>query len=456
MSGELGAYLHDRVYPNLDAVERGLLDSLAPVRQGKAYKLNCPACGQRHRAFYYPGSGVLHCNRKNECGKTVTVWTVLQELSNLSNREILAKLCDAAGVPLPDDKRPRAAGNVALIPRRFFDVVRRALEESDEAMAYLRDERGMTADEIRQARIGYYPRPDYVEEKLRTAGLDLVTAKDWGLIGPAAVRFSKRIVGYWEQPDGSIRLWGRGFGASLLPVPDGKGGVTEPKKYEFAFGLVKTIPYRFRQASRKGVLAGVEGPLDVERMVVNGIPTVGLGGACLIEAQAAFLSTQGITSFVHVTDGDRAGYDGALQSIAHAEPLGISVLVVQIPPELDDPDKLISKKGTEPLQKLLDDAVPAGAFLARDIAFAPDVYGNHHAQVIKARLKLAEQLTAASKVSFQTAMQRYGLGSVSLRSQALRHAAALLESGLPEDEMRSVIRRQYSFDLAINLEEKTT
>lgn len=455
MSGELGAYLHDRVYPNLDAVERGLLDDLTPVRAGKAYKLNCPACGQRHRAFYYPGSGVLHCNRRNECGKTVSLWDILQQ-QNLSNREILVRLCDAAGVPLPDDKRPRASAGVALIPRRFLEIVQRALEESDEAMEYLRDERGMSADEIRQARIGYYPRPDYVEEKLRSAGVDLAIAKEWGLIGTSAARFSKRIVGYWEQPDGSIRLWGRGFGASLLPVPDGKGGVTEPKKYEFAYGLAKTIPYRFRQASRKGVLAGVEGPLDVERMVINGIPTVGLGGACLIEAQAAFLATQGISSFIHVTDGDRAGYEGALQSISHAEPLGISVLVVQIPPELDDPDKLISSKGTEPLQKLLQEAIPAGAFLARDIAFAPDVYGAHHAHVINTRLRMAERLTAASRVSFQTAMQRYGLASVSLRSQALRQAAALLESGLPEDETRSVIRRQYSIDLTIKHEDKIT
>lgn len=445
MAGEVAHYLRDRVYPNLNAVEAHLLDGLSPVPAGKAYKLTCPACEKVGRAYYYPGSPVIHCNRRNECGQITGLWDYVQTSRTLSNRDVITLLCEAAGVSLPDEKRPAVSGQTISLARAFRDIIREALWATPEALDYLRNDRRMTDEEIKSAAIGYYPRPEYIRDRLKAARADLKTAEEWVLIGEYARKFSKRIVGTWDQPDGSIRLWGRAFGASLVPtLEDGKP--VEPKKYEFAYGLSKAMPYRYRQASRKGSLVAVEGPLDVERMVIHGIPTIGIGGDCVIADQAAFLASKGITSLIHLVDGDKAGYAGALRTIAHCEPCGISVYIAQISPDMDDPDSCIAAMGPEPVQKLLEEALPAGAFIARDVAFAPEVHSTDSAGVILRRLALVDQLTAPSRASFELTMARYGLSRVSLQGQALRQAAALLEGGVAMKEVQDLMRQRYRLE----------
>jgi hypothetical protein len=54
---ELSDFLHSEVWPALDAVQSNLLDGLNPSNKGKsAYSLDCPSCGGKRRAYYYPGA----------------------------------------------------------------------------------------------------------------------------------------------------------------------------------------------------------------------------------------------------------------------------------------------------------------------------------------------------------------------------------------------------------------
>lgn len=459
---ELSSYLADKVYPNLDAAEAGFFDSLNPKAKtgsnGKYYELDCPACEVKSRAFYYPGSALMRCNRRSECGKVTSVWDILQNAGR-SNGDILRMLCEAANVPLPNDNRSPELKRAVSLTNVFYEIIRNALTTSEYALGYLRapypEGRGMSDAEISDARIGYYPSVDYVRDRLRAAGADLGQAAAWGLIGRTPredlylKKFEKRIVGYWEQPDGSVRLWGRGFGDSLKPYIGVNGETVEPKKYEFAAGMVKTVPYRFRQASRRSVLVAVEGPLDVERLCINGIPAVGIGGDCVIEAQARYMVSQGVQAIIHLTDGDRAGYLGGIKSVRFCEPVGITTYIASIPPEMDDPDTAIRNEGTEPLLELLTGAMNGGAYLARDMLEAKERYGLDVVRATQERLRLRDALTPASRVEFDLHLRAQGVALPEPKALALRLASDLIGSGVDEQTAFRLVRERYNLNIAV-------
>jgi len=449
---QVGQYLREQVYPQLDAVATNLLDDLNPKRRGQAryYTMDCPSCDGKQTAFYYPGSAVINCNRRSSCERLVTpIWEVLARTTS-SKKETLERLCVAAGVPLPEDGRSKTEKTAATLAFDLLDVLRAALWENPDALAYLRSERGMKDDEIRSAHVGYYPNPDHVSKSLAARGAHLPTAQAWGLVDPrSAKKFSGRIVGYWEQPDGSIRLWGRAFGRSMASYMD-KGELVEPNKYEYQYGLVKTVPYRFSSVSRRGSLIAVEGPLDVERMAVNGIPAIGVGGAMVIEAQTVFLASKGVASIIHLTDGDRAGHEGALKTIENAEPLGISVMVSEIPEGMDDPDKVIATSGPEPINALLENAISAGTFLAADMLALTKKASNDYPIRVRQIFRTADHLTTASRMSFDLAVKKAGIQLPDSRASALRTMATLIDLGVADEEVDRILRDRHGVKVTVN------
>lgn len=458
-------YLATRVYPELDAVKAGLLDDLDPVWRNKYYVLNCPSCGDdgKRRAYYYPfESAAVYCSRRNKCemGK-LSIWDHLQQTQKLSNREILEKLCAAAGVPMPNPKPGTVDKRTISLARTFFDVVRDALQSSGTALEYLRNERGMNDVEIREARIGYYPSDAYVRDKLKAAGCDLKQAEEWELIDlttdrsrRATRKLAKRVVGYWEQPDGSIRPWGRAFGESAKPYLAVSGEQVEPNKYEFSLGMVKTVPYRFRDVQRKGVIIAVEGPLDAERMAIHGLPAVAIGGANVILEQAKYLVGRGVNSLIHLTDGDRAGYEGGLSTVRNCEPLGISTYIAAIPEGKDDPDALLSKEGAEPLLAILDAALSGGAYLARDMVHARIKHGLETSRTVQERLMQRERLTPASRIEFDQYLHSQGIALPVPQALALRLASDLMAAGFGLEEVNRIVRDRYGVVVSIGAPER--
>lgn len=455
-------YLATCVYPALDAVSAGLLDGLNPSRSasGKYYVLDCPSCGEdgRRRAYYYPSeSAAIYCSRKNKCeiGR-LSIWDHVQQTHKLSNRDTFEKLCTAAGVPPPHSSRGSVDKQKVSLNRVFFDVVREALVASGAAMEYLRKDRGMTEAEITEARIGYYPSEAYVRDRLKAAGCDLKQAEEWEILDKPAERthratkkLAKRIVGYWEQPDGSIRPWGRVFGESARPIIGVGGEQVEPNKYEFSLGMVKTVPYRFRDVHRKGVVIAVEGPLDAERMAVNGLPAVAIGGANVILDQAKYLVSRGVNSLIHLTDGDKAGYEGGLSTIKNCEPLGISTYIATIPEGKDDPDALLSKEGAEPLLAILDAALSGGAYLARDMLHARLRHGLETSRTVQERLIQRERLTPLSRIEFDQYLKSQNVALPPNQSLALRLAAELLAAGLGMDDVNRIVRDRYGVVISV-------
>lgn len=452
---ELRDFLNDRVFSSLDAAEAGLLDGLNPKRRGKYYSLDCPACRSdvKGSAFYYPFKfSSIQCNRRNNCTTLRTsIWDIVQSAEKLSNRETLERLCRAAGVAPPSSTRTAEEKRAISLSRAFFDVVRQALMASGAAMEYLRTERHMTEDEINLARIGYYPSESYVRDKLKALGANLKQAEEWGLIGEdekakarITRKFGKRIVGYWEQPDGSIRMWGRAFGESAKSYIDaGSGETVTPNKYEFSFGMVKTMPYRFRDCGRKGVLIAVEGMLDSERMVINSIPASGIGGAMVTADQAKYLVSHGVDTVIHLVDGDKAGYEGGLSTISNCEPVGITVYIATIPEDQDDPDNMIGNHGTEPLLQILDNAWSGGAYLARDMVEARKRMGLESTRIVQHHLIQRERLTPASRLAFDRYLRDTGQALPATSALALRLAGELVAAGLEMEAVNRIVKERY-------------
>lgn len=91
-------FLHEKVYPEIDAVSSGLLDHLKPTKlqTSGTYRMLCPACGM-HEAFHHPGTHLIHCPRKKNCGESTSLWDVMEK-SGYSRKEIVERLCDLARV----------------------------------------------------------------------------------------------------------------------------------------------------------------------------------------------------------------------------------------------------------------------------------------------------------------------------------------------------------------------
>ncbi|MCT5468780.1 hypothetical protein LZK39_06365 [Pseudomonas aeruginosa] len=98
-------FLHEKVYPEIDAVSSGLLDHLKPTKlqTSGTYRMLCPACGM-HEAFHHPGTHLIHCPRKKNCGESTSLWDVMEK-SGYSRKEIVERLCDLARVAPPFEQK---------------------------------------------------------------------------------------------------------------------------------------------------------------------------------------------------------------------------------------------------------------------------------------------------------------------------------------------------------------
>lgn len=85
----------DRIYRNLS--HEIVFKELEPRDKGNYYIMTCPFCDRRNEFFAYKNNRGGHCNRKNECGKSITWFDYVQQKFNLQNKDVLIKLAELAG-----------------------------------------------------------------------------------------------------------------------------------------------------------------------------------------------------------------------------------------------------------------------------------------------------------------------------------------------------------------------
>lgn len=444
MSSPISDFVKEKVYPVLDAVDKGMLNNLhpAPLSSNGSYKLDCPKCGM-NEGFYYPGRAYIQCNRKIECGDGTSIWDALAK-TGLKNGEILALLCEKARVDPPDNRNKGDAGNgganrpAVLTPgRAIMQVTQRLASQNPKILSTFQAARGYSDEVMKEMRLGVYTTAEEVLKELSALGISKEVAAEKGYIGydvkdPNRVwsGMSGRVVGYWPHPDGDARLWGR--------LPSGKGDKQNPK-YRFSDGLKKDIPYLFSKR-QPTVLVAVEGTIDAWALQIEKQWGCGIGQASINSAQAAFFVTQGIEEVAHFIDGDRAGYEGALSSIRACESVGITLSIIALGAGLDDPDAMRQSGKGDELRKMVANRMNCGVFLAHYCLALfkespPDLRGINRIRSI------ARNLTPASARHWADMSQSLGI-HVNPEEEAVRLLAGFIEAGLSMvDGLHQVQRR---------------
>lgn len=434
----LTAHLKAHVYPKLDAVAGALLDPFHPRNEGERYRLDCPKCGG-HDASYEAGASGIQCRA---CGQYTSLWDMLLA-SGRSDRDIPALLATAAGVPLPARRgaTPKPPPTVVATdspssPTPAVEVIRvlkAGIDHSDSARRYLIEERGWSEAEIAAAPLGYYPSARIVADRLRQRGIDASAIEAWGVLSAA---FEQRVVGWWMQPDGGLRLWSLGFGATA------KSG------FQVQAGANRTLPCYWHSASRTDTaVVLVTQPLDAARLIGNGIAAAALGAQSVTVDQAPFLAVTE-TPLVYWSATDGSGQGGAERSVMRLAALGKSLDCFLAPDAWRSPEHALAAVGSAGVRTALSEIVPGGVFLARRLA-SQIPRGEGEKLLAKGR-QWKRVLMGRTRDEFDAELARQGVAIGLDVAEACRLAAALLDAGIDVGPACETVERRCGIRLRVD------
>ena len=434
-AGVTASWLRSEVYPRLDAAE--LLTDLNPRRRGNSYTLDCPVCNRERRAFYYPGSSVVCCNSREHCGARCSIWDAVETCAGGTRYEIAQRLCAAAGVSMPGGDTPTVTPERATM-QALQQVLGDELAKSEPAIQYLKERRGLTDDDISSLGLGYYPGPKRVAARVKDAGGDTSLLREWSVLPPMGdpSPMSGRIVGYWIQPDGSLRLWGRAISDDRRP------------KYCFTEGLDKTRPYGYQRSL--GPVLAVEGAMDRHALELLGVPACATGGNQVNAAQAAYLAADGVQSLIFLCDSGKAARDGVLRTIQVCEPVGIRTAFAVLHEGDDDVDAMRRAGRYDDVQSLAADAINGGAYLARQVLLHLDDYSEFEAGIVASHFRLRHMMTDESSAMFDRLLSSFGVLPRPREETVMGLASEMLKSGMSQGKINEQLQRRFGVDLMIS------
>jgi replicative DNA helicase len=360
-------FVDDQIYPHLD--RRRLLAALEPEDLGHAFRVRCPACGQRTAEISKEGR-YIRCREEGGCGHVVGIWTHTQGSRGLSDTETLLHMAELADQVLThagpyDFTTLHAAQRKAALLEDFLAWAQARLAEAPEAMAYLTERRGFPPEAIREVKLGHYPSQEAALAHLREKGHSRDRIADAGILTPGLGETHRLVVGYRDRV-------GRLTGIACRYVGDPP---PELPKYVYSTGTDKSTPYNLHKARHFLELIIVEGIFDVLSMRVRGIETViGVEDAKLTRAQVQLLSACGVRKVVLGFDrdaGGRVATERAVDLLLAQE--GVRAYVLELPEGYTHPDEFIEDEGVEAYWKLLKSPVPAAEWRVRRLAERHDL-----------------------------------------------------------------------------------
>lgn len=443
---KIGDFLNNEVNPILDAAKSGLLVDLSPKKRGGSYELTCPTCKKPKKAFYYPfSSQFITCNRQNECGTSTSLWDYL--LGNCFNdkTQVVKALCDAAGVKPPENDYKKQETDIAILKK----ILKYNLTHSSIAFDYMNKERGWSPQEIADSDIGYFKNYDTLIKTFEKFGGDLSVLEKWRLYHPDrnvvknldVLPFEERIVGLWEQPDGSFSFWGRYIGVP----PEGV------KKYKFQTGTKKTLPYQFNHFSnrKRGYAITVEGNMDCERLLANKIPAFALGGNSISSEQVLTIS-KSYNKIINWIDDDNAGHKGAMLTIKKLNQVGVESEIFFSKNNIKDADQAIGELGDEQVKTCIsNDALNSGVYIAQRIALMldkDDGFENY-----ETARNFISSLNGFTKYQAINALNDFGIELESYEVKALKMLALYISAGLEMETAQSQVEKNTGIKITLEV-----
>lgn len=425
MSMDIGEFLEDRVWPELNAVESNLLDPLRPQKSGSSYKLNCPSCGKR-RAYYYPGKSI-RCNREESCNYSSSIWNYLIEYQGMRKKEVVQAVCSAVGVEPPDN---RSSNIKTKQPSVDIQVLRLLQSSFPDCIPALKEKWGYSEEDLKTLSryCGYYTSPEHLRSKLPQNLHEEADRLGW-----FAPNLKNRVFGWWKQPSGGIGYWARALDSA------------EPK-YLFRSGMLKSIPYLCSEASPNKPLLAVEGGRDVLALKIMGYRNaVGLGGSIFTFPQCRFLA-QKFHHIIHIVDGDLAGLKGVIKTLENASEFGLRLEFVIIPPDSEkDADDFRAEGDSEGFKRLYDGRVSAGVALA--LAYAKLQAENQLTDLRGKILSTSSALSPSEQCDFTQTMKQFGIHD-DIRSEAI-HDLSRLMNYFSYEEANGIVAQRYGFSFEV-------
>jgi DNA primase len=279
------------------------------------------------------------------------------------------ELADRAGVRFPE--REPSAEEVERVGKR---EARRSVLESvivhcqqalwsergEAARAYLRDNRGLTDEEVRELGLGLYPDPDEVRAVLEREGHDARVVQYAGVV--------------WDKLEGYVIVpWGDADGHPLTlcgrwPAKDPPPG--RPKTIGLPGEGTKGSPLGFHLARQAGHrdLVCVEGIFDVLLPQARGdTRVVGCMAAQLTNRQVETLQRYRVRTVTLCLDPDRGGDRGTIACIESLSHAGIAAYVAPRLPDGLDPDEFVLRHGIEAWRAHIERAVSGAIFRTQQL-----------------------------------------------------------------------------------------
>ena len=314
-------------------------------KAGKDYKGNSPFRTERTPSFFVsPDKQIWHDFGDNEGGDVISF---VMKLEGMTFPEALEMLAARAGVTLSRKGRPEDASQ----KRRLFELMELAmkyyhlqLSKHPEALAYIRDKRGLTTESIKRYKLGYAPdgwnhlydyavSKKFTFEELRLAGL---AARRDGKSGGYDLFRDRIMFPVFDQQ-------GRVIGFSGRLLTDQQKAAKYINSPETPIYHKSTAIFGLHQAKAAMRLSKeiviVEGHLDVISLAQTGLEqVVAVSGTALTAEQLVILSRQAEVIKL-CFDNDSAGLKATQKAIMMGLNLPSRLEVVSYT-EAKDPDEM--------------------------------------------------------------------------------------------------------------------
>jgi DNA primase len=355
--------LLEEIKSKIDIVE--FISEYVPLKKaGQNYKGLCPFHSEKTPSFMVSQSKqIFHCFG---CGVGGDVVSFLMKHENLSFNEAIRSLAKKAGIQLTqfrfDKNLTERREQILQINKEALEFFVKNLSASERAKAYL-EKRGIEETSIHTFSIGYAPeKRDGLFQYLKKKGHGDSLIKDAGLAvyderGYRDVFRGRIIFPIWNPHNDVIAFGGRVMDSSLPKyLNTSETEVFKKGETLFALNLAK------EEIRKKGYAIIVEGYLDAIICHQYGFKnTVAPLGTALTQKHLQKLKVL-TEKIVLVFDSDDAGISAARRSLTIICEGNFRARVLLLP-EGEDPDSFLRKKGSQPFQKMLSQAITMVDFL---------------------------------------------------------------------------------------------
>ena len=304
--------------------------SIILKRSGNVYLACCPFHDEKSPSLAVWDNGTYKCFG---CGEYGDIIKFVMKKENLNFKEACKVIATNVGVEYvlepPNPAHEKYKDQMNEHARRYW----RVLQGNNQALKYLRDERGLTDESIQMFRIGLVPSDEY---KFRSD------------IGGIASRLAFPILEHREHTN--AKCIAMGYRTLIDEKPKYKNDSNkdqdgDPLKGVYVKGnTLYGYSLAFQEIRRLNYAVVTEGYIDVISMHQAGvINTVAPLGTALTEVQADVLKKL-TTNLILFLDGDKAGIDSMFRVLPMLLEKGFNVMMIVADQGMDAADVCRSMK----------------------------------------------------------------------------------------------------------------